>query len=95
MLHSIIWILSWLLVIGAMQQGYGAWRWIGRKSAESVWSPGSSLAAPQIVFARHLMLVWPGDGRLALLVCLSAAAWTGVAYGFGRSIGKMADPHVI
>ena len=95
MLHTLIWALAWLLVVGALLHAFGSYRLLDHKSGEFVWSLGSSLAAVLVAAFNLLMLSHPAEGTIALIACLSALAWAAVAYGFGRSIGKFFDPRVL
>ncbi|MBC7476960.1 MAG: hypothetical protein H7317_02545 [Pseudorhodobacter sp.] len=89
------WLVAWALVVGALLHGFGTVRMLKPQTGEFVWSMGSALAALLVAGLNLMLINRTGDGMLAALACLSAFAWSGVAWGFGQSIDDPRDPRVI
>jgi hypothetical protein len=85
---------AWLLLVGGLLHGYGSFDGYGDQPETLVWALSGVLAAVVIAVMNLLRTNRPQDRSLALLCLFGSLSWVGVAIGFGRAIGSIADVRV-
>jgi peptidoglycan/LPS O-acetylase OafA/YrhL len=95
MLKKIDRLLGWLLALGGVLHGYGAFTAYEFLTPVLVWSLAGSLAALLLAAINLMRVERPQDRTLAWVGFAGSLGWLSVVLAFGASINKPFDPRVL